>query len=248
MTTVRRLKAVSAVFGVAALLTSAHVWGEPTTKDRAKERVLAGRTEPAPASDLTANLAVTKFSTNTVLRYKTVQGETLFALQIQPKLDPVPPRPRDFLVLVDPSASQAGSPLAHARVITEALSKDLKPGDRLAIGTVNVPKATRLLTKSFHAAGDLELANGLKEFDKEVPLGATDLKDGVHKAIDIFKAQGKAGQQKIVLFMGDGMSEANRITEDDRYKLCQELVKADIGFFPIPLGRRLLFRTSAGRR
>ena len=65
-------------------------------------------------------LAVTKFSTLPALTYQVRDGEMLFAWQIKPTLEAAPARPRDVLVLVDTSASQAGKPLQQARQISPA--------------------------------------------------------------------------------------------------------------------------------
>src|SRR5262249_8342503 len=45
-------------------------------------------------------------------------------------------------------------------------------------------------------------------------------------------------RQNVLLFLGDGRSILDPITGADRNDLCAELVKKEIGFFPIPLGHR----------
>ena len=51
--------------------------------------------------------------------YPPVRVREQFA--IQPKLEAAAPRPRDYLIVVDTSASQAGSALAAARQLSRAL-------------------------------------------------------------------------------------------------------------------------------
>ena len=58
-----------------------------------------------------------------------------------------PARPRDVLVLVDMSASQAGRPIAQARQIITALTADAGPNDRFAVWTLSTPAATKSLTQ-----------------------------------------------------------------------------------------------------
>src|SRR5688572_8387290 len=113
MTEVRRLKAVSALLALAAILTCSHVWGEalnkPSTRPSRGGTVLA----PAHADGLDeGELVQSKFARGGMLTYRTTEGDLLFALQLKPRLEAVPARPRDYLVMVDTSASQVGVPLA----------------------------------------------------------------------------------------------------------------------------------------
>src|SRR5581483_7953260 len=50
---------------------------------------------PPDAARLRDELATKKFSELPALTYRLREGETLFAWQVKPTLDPVPPRPRD---------------------------------------------------------------------------------------------------------------------------------------------------------
>jgi hypothetical protein len=238
MTYVRRLKAVGAVLALAAIITNSHVWGESANKPPEKRRAAASKVRTQPGEqDIAEDLANTKFAKAAVLTYRTTGGETLFALQIKPKLDPVPERPRDYLVMVDTSASQAKAPLATARALTEALSAALKADDRIAITTVNTPAASRDLTRGFRSGKSPEVQEALAALKQEVPLGDTDLKEGLRKALARF--EGHRDRQQIILFLGDGMSVHNPITAGERVQLCREMVKNAIAFYPIPLGPKL---------
>ncbi|HEV2968951.1 MAG TPA: hypothetical protein VGY55_03110, partial [Pirellulales bacterium] len=70
-----------------------------------------------------------------------------------------------------------------------------------------------------------------------VPLGATNLKSGLAKAMGSF--QNKAGRQQVILYMGDGMSVVEELKDEDLAKLADDMVAHEIGFYPVPLGLRL---------
>ena len=70
------------------------------------------RTPAAPK--LIDELAKTKFSDKPTLAYRLKTGETAFAWQVRPALEAAAPRPKDVLVMVVTSASQAGAPLRQA--------------------------------------------------------------------------------------------------------------------------------------
>jgi Mg-chelatase subunit ChlD/tetratricopeptide (TPR) repeat protein len=238
MTYVRRLKAVGAILALAAVFTNSHVWGESAKKAPEKRRTATPKIKPDKAEqDIAEDLANTKFARANVLTYRTTGGDTLFALQIKPKLEPVPERPRDYLVMIDTSASQVKAPLATALALTEGLRAALKGDDRIAIWTVNTPAATRDLTRGFRSGKSQQVQEALAALKQEVPLGDTDLKEGLKKAIACFERN--RDRQQVILFLGDGMSVHNPITAAERFQLAQDMVKNAIGFYPVPLGPRL---------
>ena len=119
MTHVRRLLAVSAVLAIPAAFTlSHHLWGDSGKKDFQKVTPPAAARQDRSFSE---ELAHNKFADASVLTYRTAAGDLLFALQVQPKLESVAPRARDYLVLVDTSASKAQGPLDAAKKLTETL-------------------------------------------------------------------------------------------------------------------------------
>src|SRR2546430_2643918 len=124
MTEGRRLLAVSAILALAAIVSYSHVWGEPARNKELDKWRAEGDKPAATAADrqFGEDLASSKFAQNPVVTYRTQEGETFFALQVKPELPRVAARPRDFLVLIDNSASQTQGPLANAIKITEALT------------------------------------------------------------------------------------------------------------------------------
>jgi tetratricopeptide (TPR) repeat protein len=238
MTYVRRLKAAGVALALAAIVTNSHVWGESAKKAPEKHRSPTSKASLDKGdSDIAEDLANTKFAKAAVLTYHTTTGDNLFALQIKPKLDPVPERPRDYLVMVDTSASQAKGPLAAAQALTEAVGAALKADDRMAIWTVNTPAATRDLTRGFHSGKSPQVKEAVESLKQEVPLGDTDLKGGLRKALA--RIEGSRGRQQVLLFLGDGMSVHNPLTAGDRTELCRDMVKKEVAFYPVPLGPQL---------
>jgi tetratricopeptide (TPR) repeat protein len=234
MTRFRRFGAVCAALTVVAVFTSAQVWGR--TGQKIRERV---NSDPTPKLDTSTSddLAAAKFSSGRMLTYRTQSGEALFAVQVKPALQPGSERPRDYLIMVDTSASQIGLPLTNARRLTEEVARTARPEDRISLWTVNIPEATRDLTRGFRSPGSPELKDALERLRNEVPLGATDLKQGLARAARSFEID--RGRQRVVLFLGDGMSTHNPISASERSRMCDEMVRDEIVFYPVPLGQQL---------
>ena len=126
MTFLKRLRVLPALLGVIATLAAigTTIFGD----------LRAGSAPPKPGGPVVAaedrpnggrlidELAATKFSKMPVLTYQPRDGEMLFAWQLQPSVTAPAPRPRDVLVVVDTTASQAGRPLEQARHIINALA------------------------------------------------------------------------------------------------------------------------------
>ena len=67
--------------------------------------------------------------------------------------------------------------------------------------------------------------------------GATDLKNGLDKALATVAPN--RGRQQLVLFLGDGESAFNPVTEDDRVALGDRMDRDDVVFFAVPLGLKV---------
>ena len=156
MTYVRRLRAVGAVLALTAIVTNAHVWGDSQKSLKNKGRS-SQENQAAGGEDLTPS----KFANGDAISYRTSAGETLFALQLKPRLDALPAKPLDLLVMIDTSASQAQGPLASAIKITEQLAAAAGANDRLAVWTANIPAATTDVTRGFKPAKSQALADGI---------------------------------------------------------------------------------------
>jgi hypothetical protein len=229
MLTSRRLIAVGGVVMLAAVFTCAHVLGEPARPgnpsrpgDKAKD-----------SGFLSDDASVSRFADTPLLVYQPKDGDRLFALQVQPALPAGAARPRDLVILVDTTASQAGGHLAAAEKLAEAVVASLGNDDRAAIRTVNVKSLD--LSHGLQPARKLDAA--LETLKKELPMGAADLKAAVNEALKSF--DGDKDRRRAIVYLGDGMSVRNPLTEDDKTALADKMVQEHVGFFPVPVGPRL---------
>jgi tetratricopeptide (TPR) repeat protein len=232
MFAVRRLIAVGTVLSLAALLASSHLLGQPGSQRAKSIRNSTGLQKP-PADGLSEELSVSSFTDQPVVLYRNEQGETLMGLQVKPKLQPIPARPHDYLVLVDTAASMANGHLKTAQTLTKALVKKLGSGDRLALWTIN----TRVHDLSQGFKSGKELDGALKKLAEEYPAGAVNLKDSLRKAIDSF--DGKEDRQRLILFLGSGQGIAGPVDAELRAALCKEMAKNQIALYSVPLGSHL---------
>src|SRR5262249_32160758 len=156
----------------------------------------------------------------------------------QPKLQPTPRRPRDYLVLVSTSAGQAGAPWTAARQVAEAVLKGAGPNDRVSLWCVSTPEPafTKCLTGKFISPKELpkKVENALAELNKQYPAGDTDLKAALTRALNTFEGQ-KDERQRIVLYLGDGLSTHTPLSAADRTQLGRDMAERRITFFSVPL-------------
>jgi len=232
MTIVNKLKLFTAMLGATALVTSAFVWGEPNGK------TTLGGFNPSGVK-LSDDLIGNRFAKQTVVAYETADGETLFALQLKPAIKPLASPedapPRDLVVMVDTSASQAGKFLDASRKIVEQMAKGLSPRDRVSVWVINTPSSTRRLSKGLDYSKNNEaMAGTISALESEYASGAVDLKNGIEKALNDF--DGKISRQQAIVYLGDAESAYEQLTEKDRYQLAAKIRDARVQFFAVPLG------------
>ncbi|HET6573592.1 MAG TPA: VWA domain-containing protein, partial [Fimbriiglobus sp.] len=237
MTIVNRLRMLTAALGVAAASAAVvtTVFGV-VRSDRSPPATPARPAGFDPAADESAR---TRYTDVPALAYRLGSGETAFAWQVKPTLPPATARPRDVLVLVDTSASQAGGQLARARNIATALVSAAGAGDRIDLWTLNIdnPAATRSLTGGFEPANAESVHVAIAKLtNAEYGSGAVDLRAGLEKAVRAF--EGRDGRNQVILYLGDGESAASKapLTEAGRVELGRLLADRQVGFFAVPLG------------
>jgi tetratricopeptide (TPR) repeat protein len=249
MTTSRRLQAIGLLLAIVVGISLTHAWGEVRNDDRGK--FLKSHANPAPkAPDLTPELAATRFKDTPVLTYRPTSGDTYFAVQIQPKLEAPAARPRDYLVVVDTSASQAGAALVAAKQLCRKLCETCGKDDRINLWKINIagPASTCSLTNGFVTASNdhpsdpkdtlsAQAKSALLALEQEAGFGGVDLKNGLEQAIRSVPV--KAGRQPILLYVGNGMSNVRPLSEGERLSLAQQMVAKEMAFFPVPLGTRV---------
>ena len=234
MTILRRLRVLPAVLGVAAVTAAVgtSLFGDVRPKTGPVNPADAGRPDGGQLLD---ELALTKFTNLPALTYQPRDREMLFAWQVKPQLEAAPARPRDVIVVVDVSASQAGKPMKQASQILGGYAASLAAGDRVSVWAASTPAATRQLTRGFCAPDSDQVrdaANALVE--TEYGSGATDLKSALDKALR--ELPPNSNRQQFVLFLGDGESAFNPVTEADRIALGGEMERNNVLFFAVPLG------------
>src|SRR5262245_51191717 len=166
MSTVQRLRLIGVALALAGIITCAQVWGD-AAGSRSPLQPLGrkdGASRELKAGD---SLAAARFAQNPVVSYSNRKGELLFGAQVRPDLGATVEQPRDVLVLVDTSASQAGAAYSTARDILKSLSTNLKDGDRLAVWMVNIPEATRSLTSGFQSPRSDKITAALTQHEQD---------------------------------------------------------------------------------
>ena len=237
MNFLKRLRLLPAVLGVTATLAAvgATLFGDSRPGAKPPSVVDTARPEGGRFVD---ELAVTKFSKLPVLTYRPQNGDALFAWQMKPTVPAPAARPRDVLVLVDTTASQAGKPMKQARQVITALSEALGANDRVSVWSVSTPKATRALTKDFQAPNSDDLRDAAVSLtDIEYGSGAADLKGGIEAALATMPPN--RARHQVVLYLGDGESAFAPIGEADRIALGTAMDARDAYFFAVPLGYKL---------
>ena len=225
----RRLLACTfGLFGLGVALVGLRVLGDPSraTKERRS-------TVPTPAQERAdEEKGVSRFLGQPVIGYQNANGEGLVAIQLQPELVGAA-LPRDLVVVVDTSASQAQGPLSGSSRIIRGLFKQMQPTDRVGLVVANLdPVAlTRGLVTTTEAIAALD------KLDQEYASGATNLPKAVEMAAGMIEAN--AGRSRSILFMGDGISLANPMDGADRAKVVAELVRKEVPLFTVPMGARV---------
>lgn len=238
MTFFRRLRALPAALAAAAALAAigTSLFGDV----RPGANPVRPPASPRPdGGRLVEDLATTKFSKLPILTYQPRDGETIFAWQLRPAVDPAPARPRDLLVVVDTSASQAGLPLRQARQILSGLAATLNEHDRVSVWVANTPAATKPLTTGFFSPNSAEVRDAAARLTEvEYGSGATDLKNALNKALATLPPA-RGARHQVVLFLGDGESSFEPLTEADRIALGHRMDALDVSFFAVPLGLKV---------
>lgn len=141
-----------------------------------------------------------------LIQYQAPDGATYSALVLpSPALPKVTAVPHDHVVIVDTSASQAGSFRARSIAVAAEFCRALPAGDRVQLLATDV--ATEVLTTEFVTAGSEGLKAAFDRLEDRVPLGASDVELALRTALQ--KMSGDRGRS--VLFIGDGFSTAQMI-------------------------------------
>src|SRR4051812_48546135 len=93
MTRVRRLFVVVAFVGLGAMVSNSSL-GQPDKKSGPKGPVVTPQSTPGVQVAELAEAPDSRFTLPGTITYKPLQGDAYFAMQVQPKLEAAPDRPR----------------------------------------------------------------------------------------------------------------------------------------------------------
>ncbi len=222
------------ILGLGAIIAGTKVLGEADKNKKDQDLRSSGLTKPIHQDrQFEMKFSECRFTGHPLVTYKTQANETYFALQLQPKLQANVRLPKDILVLIDTSASQALAPLEVSRKVALMLAENLQADDRLSIMTIS--NEAKQISRGFRNKADATAS--LKELAKEYASGGTNLKKGIQDALNSFETI--EGRQRVLVFTGDGMSIAGPIDSADRTSLCKDMISKEVVFFPIPIGPRM---------
>ena len=164
-------------------------------------------------------------------------GQTFFALSLLSQEKPDPSQKNDVVLLVDTSASQAGRVRNEQLAVLEALVAALEPSDRVALMAVDGRAV--LLSDGWVAPTGPAMDAAMAKLRVRVPLGATDLEAGLRAAVTQLTSGAAAAEglrARTVIYVGDGMSKLNTLTEGALERLVRDLRKAQVSVSSYALG------------
>ncbi|MEM6330390.1 MAG: hypothetical protein AAF790_09085, partial [Planctomycetota bacterium] len=170
--------------------------------------------------------------------YRHADGQAYFSLSLRPELRPGDAMgvdaPRQVVALFDTSASQTGMYRDAALASLEALLAGMGPGDRVRLAAVDLD--ARPLSDAAAPADSPETAAALERLRQEAPLGTTDLVSSLAGALEMFDPQ--AATPRVVLYIGDGMSNANLVRGPGFAKLAKLLRAQRVSVSSYAIGPR----------
>src|SRR3990172_8523782 len=167
-----------------------------------------------------------------VSTYSAPGGQTYFAVALKARGLESHATPRDHVVLVDTSASQAGDHRVQSLAVVKNFLASVPATDRVALIAVDVD-AERLSAGFVAPTGDAAVA-ALAKLNDRAPLGATNLLGGLKSALALATAEHPTS----MVYIGDGMSVANLIQRPALAELLDELRGRQIAVHSYAVGPR----------
>ncbi len=226
----RMMAAGVSFVSLAAAVLGVKVWGDSRKQKKDNRPSVVALTAQQQRQE--DEQGVSRFTHQTGLGYRTVNGEGLFAVQLQPEL-PAAKQPRDIALLVDTSASQAVGPLSSSIEIVKALIGQCGPEDRVSLWSVS-NEPVQLTRGLVDVAGAKQ---ALVQLEKDYPSGATNLPKAIRAAANLFPAE--LNRSRSIILLGDGLSLANPLETEDRVQVASELVDKKVVMLAVPMGPRM---------
>ena len=163
--------------------------------------------------------------------YTAPSGDNYFAVALRSTSQPE--SVRDHIILMDTSASQTGRFRDAAMNSLQAVISSLGQHHRvqlMAVDTHAVP-----MTESFCSVGSAKLDAAIESLNSRTPLGATDLAAGIDAALSVVES----GRTASLLYIGDGVSASNVLSNDETTALTGQLNAANVAFHALLMGPSL---------
>ena len=159
-------------------------------------------------------------------------GSTYFSLSVTPDVKVDTSAAREIVVLFDTSASQTSMYRDAALASLDALLAGLESGDQVRLAAVDLD--ARPMSDRAAGANSEATAEAMQRLRQETPLGTTDLVRSLAAAIDMFAAQGNS--QRRVIYIGDGMSNANLMRGAAFRRIVNQLREARVSVSSYAIG------------
>ena len=167
--------------------------------------MVAGMCSPATAARITA-----------LQSFPAPDGETYFAVAVKSDRPVVTTQTsRHHVLLVDTSASQVGAHREHGLAVLKSFLSALPETDRVTVFAVDV-KPVRVTDSQLSPQAALQAA--LPVLNARFPAGSTDMLTA------LTTAQAELTGTASITYLGDGMSTANLIQQQDMQSLLADLV------------------------
>lgn len=200
------------------VLAALAVWGGTSTPAR------LAAVEPPPQAGKSELLVFSK-----------PDGESFFALGLSVETERASDVPREVMIFIDTSASQARAAREKGIEVLKQVLSNLRPRDLVSLVAIDIDPIP--LIEGFVGPQSPEMAAGLEKLQARAPLGATDLPAGLEMAAGRFIVRPAA--PRVMLYIGDGMSAANLVPAAEVKRLSQQLVQAKTAFIAMAVGPRL---------
>ena len=161
-------------------------------------------------------------------------GSNYFALSLQPPAAPVVVAPRDVVILVSTSASQAGEYRTESFQALQSLVAGLAPGSRLRLIATDLSAIP--LTKGFVAPDSAEWKEALAALNQRTPLGSNDMEKALSAAAASF---GGSTNPRALVYIGDGSSRANPLPTEKFQPLATALADQHVSVLSYGVGSRV---------
>lgn len=166
--------------------------------------------------------------------YQDAAGDRYFSLSLNADQSADRATGRDVVVLFDTSASQTGAYRETALAALESCLESLGANDRVRIAAVDLQTAP--LGAGFAPRGSKELTQAVDQLQEIAPLGSSDLDAALVAGAQMFET--KSRNERVLLYVGDGMSNANLLEGNRMQRLTKALRESRIAVSSFAIGPR----------